>query len=56
MKTKLIEQKIKVSGWNEMYETTIKYPEDLEFYYTADEIGIKYVYVRITCSSNNTHC
>ena len=39
MKTKLIEQKIKVSGWNEMCETTIKYPEDLEFYYTAGEIG-----------------
>lgn len=39
METKLIEQKIKVSGWNEIYETTIKYPEDLEFYYTADEIG-----------------
>ena len=39
METKLIEQKIKVSGWNEMFETTIKYPEDLEFYYTADEIG-----------------
>lgn len=39
METKLIEQKIKVSGWNEMYETTIKYPEDLEFYYTANEIG-----------------
>ena len=39
METKLIEQKIKVSGWNEMYETTIKYPEDLEFYYTAGEIG-----------------
>ena len=39
METKLIEQKIKVSGWNELYETTIKYPEDLEFYYTADEIG-----------------
>ena len=39
MKTKLIEQKIKVSGWNEMYETTIKYPEDLEFYYTPGEIG-----------------
>lgn len=39
METKLIEQKIKVSGWNEMYEIIIKYPEDLEFYYTADEIG-----------------
>ena len=39
METKLIEQKIKVSGWNEMYETTIKYPEDLEFYYTPGEIG-----------------
>lgn len=39
METKLIEQKIKVSGWNEMYETTVKYPEDLEFYYTAGEIG-----------------
>lgn len=39
METKLIEQKIKVAGWNEMYETTIKYPEDLEFYYTAGEIG-----------------
>ena len=39
METKLIEQKIKVAGWNEMFETTIKYPEDLEFYYTADEIG-----------------
>ena len=39
METKLIEQKIKVSGWNEMCETTIKYPEDLEFYYTAGEIG-----------------
>lgn len=39
METKLIEQKIKVSGWKELYETTIKYPEDLEFYYTADEIG-----------------
>ena len=39
METKMIEQKIKVSGWNEMFETTIKYPEDLEFYYTADEIG-----------------
>ena len=39
METKLIEQKIKVSGWNEIYETTIKYPEDLEFYYTPDEIG-----------------
>ena len=35
----MIEQKIKVSGWNEMYETTIKYPEDLEFYYTPGEIG-----------------
>ena len=22
-----------------MYETTVKYPEDLEFYYTPDEIG-----------------
>ena len=39
METKLIEQKIKVSGWNEMYETTIKYPKDLEFYYTPGEIG-----------------
>ena len=39
METKLIEQKIKVSGWNEMRETTIKYPEDLEFYYTPGEIG-----------------
>lgn len=39
METKLIEQKIKVSGWDEMFETTIKYPEDLEFYYTPDEIG-----------------
>lgn len=39
METKMIEQKIKVSGWNEMFETIIKYPEDLEFYYTADEIG-----------------
>ena len=39
METKLIEQKIKISGWNEMYETTIKYPEDLEFYYTPGEIG-----------------
>lgn len=39
METKLIEQKIKVAGWKEMYETTIKYPEDLEFYYTAGEIG-----------------
>jgi len=39
METKLIKQKIKVSGWNEMFETTIKYPEDLEFYYTAGEIG-----------------
>lgn len=44
MKIKLIKQKIKVSGWNEMYETTIKYPEDLEFYYTPGEIGkIKHV-------------
>lgn len=39
MKTKMIEQKIKVFGYDKMYETTIKYPEDLEFYYTADEIG-----------------
>lgn len=39
METKLIEQKIKVSGWNEMCETTIKYPEDLEFYCTPGEIG-----------------
>lgn len=39
METKLIEQKIKVFGYNEMYETTVKYPEDLEFYYTPDEIG-----------------
>jgi len=39
METKLIEQKIKVSGWNEMFETTIKYPEDLEFYCTPGEIG-----------------
>ena len=39
METTMIEQKIKVSGWNEMFETTIKYPEDLEFYYTAGEVG-----------------
>lgn len=44
METKLIEQKIKVSGYREMYETTIKYPEDLEFYYTPGEIGkVKHV-------------
>lgn len=39
MEIKLIEQKIKISGYHEMYETTIKYPEDLEFYYTPGEIG-----------------
>lgn len=39
METKMIEQKIKVSGWNEMFETTIKYPEDLEFYCTPGEVG-----------------